>query len=156
VHHPNLSTIGVQRHPIPLIKVVSVERFGFGRHLPTTSQCGSCILLNKAFVSSYGQCSFKFKMDANSSNTLVTAISEAGLCRTPSHHVKWRKDHAQYPRNWSSFRKFYDTAIIVFFEFYTLSSPYIPEIRIINPIAVPWSALQGYADPKKRSGYERT
>jgi hypothetical protein len=49
------------------------------------------------------------------------AISETGLHMTTSNHVVWKKDHAQYPRNWSSSRKRYDTAIIVFFEFYTLS-----------------------------------
>jgi hypothetical protein len=121
VHSPDLSRIGVLRYPIPLNKVVSVERFGFGRHLPTTSQCGSRMLLDKATVASHERCSIEFSMDANPPDKLVTAINEAGLCRTPSHHVKWRKDHAQYPRNWSSFRKFHDTAIIVFFELYTLS-----------------------------------
>jgi hypothetical protein len=79
------------------------------------------MLLNESSVALYERCSIKFSMDDNPPDKLVTAIDDAGLCRTPSHHVKWRKDHAQYPRNWSSFRKCHDTAIIVFFELYTLS-----------------------------------
>jgi hypothetical protein len=114
-----------------------MQRFGFGRHLPTTSQCGSCMLLNKAFVASYQRCSIKYSMEADPPDKFVTAINEAGLCRTSSHRVRWRKDHAQYPRNWSSFRKCHDTAIIVFFEFYTLSQPCVLEIHAANPRVVP-------------------
>jgi hypothetical protein len=46
------------------------------------------MLLDKATVASHERCSIKFSMDANSPDKLVTAINEAGLCRTPSHHVK--------------------------------------------------------------------
>ncbi|KAF2827267.1 putative polyamine transporter [Ophiobolus disseminans] len=58
-------------------------------------------------------------MDANHADQMSSAIDEAGLRRTASNHVEWKKDHEQYPRNWSSRRKFYDTGIIVFLEFYT-------------------------------------
>jgi hypothetical protein len=46
VHSPDLSRTGVLRYPIPLNKVVSVERFGFGRHLPTHNAALACYLMN--------------------------------------------------------------------------------------------------------------
>ena len=47
------------------------------------------------------------------------AIDETGLQRTESGHFEWQKNHDQHPRNWASYRKCYDTVIVVFFEFYT-------------------------------------
>ncbi|UPX11234.1 uncharacterized protein EKO05_0001852 [Ascochyta rabiei] len=61
-------------------------------------------------------------MDSDKPDSISTAIDESGLRRTASNHVEWQKDHTQYPRNWSSYRKCYDATMIVFFEFYTLSS----------------------------------
>lgn len=46
-------------------------------------------------------------------------ITQKGLERTKSGHIEWRKDHSEYPRQWPIARKTFDTAIIVFFEFYT-------------------------------------
>lgn len=34
-------------------------------------------------------------------------------------HVQWRKDCKDHPRNWSVWRKTYDTSIVMFVEFYT-------------------------------------
>jgi hypothetical protein len=60
-------------------------------------------------------------MTSSPVDAIDNAIDETGLRRTTSNHIEWRKDHDQYPRNWPVARKSYDTAIIVFFEFYTLS-----------------------------------
>ena len=46
-------------------------------------------------------------------------ISEAGLQRTKSNRVQWNKQDTEYPRNWPTRRKVFDTSIIVFLEFYT-------------------------------------
>jgi hypothetical protein len=48
-------------------------------------------------------------------------VSEAGLQRTKSSRIQWNKQHEEYPRNWPIKRKVFDTSIIVFLEFYTLS-----------------------------------
>jgi hypothetical protein len=66
-------------------------------------------------------------MNTSPGNDISNAIDETGLRRTNSNHIEWRKDHDQYPRNWPVSRKSYDTAIIVFFEFYTLSLDYLAE-----------------------------
>jgi hypothetical protein len=66
-------------------------------------------------------------MNSNQADDIGNAIDETGLRRTSSNNIEWRKDHDQYPRNWPAYRKSYDTAIIVFFEFYTLSLDHIPE-----------------------------
>jgi hypothetical protein len=60
-------------------------------------------------------------INSNPTNAMEKAIDDTGLRRTPSNHIEWRKDHDQYPRNWPTYRKSWDTAIIVIFEFYTLS-----------------------------------
>jgi hypothetical protein len=59
-------------------------------------------------------------MGPNSPDSMNNAIDETGLQRTTTNHFVWKKDHEQYPRNWEIYRKCYDTAIIVFLEFYTL------------------------------------
>jgi hypothetical protein len=68
----------------------------------------------------------------NMENKLVNDVDDAidgtGLRRTPSNRIEWRKDHDQYPRNWPVYRKSYDTAIILFFEFYTLSRDHLASI----------------------------
>jgi hypothetical protein len=67
-------------------------------------------------------------MDSKPVDDVDNAINETGLRRTPSNRIEWRKDHNQYPRNWPFYRKSYDTAIIVFFEFYTLSLDHLAKM----------------------------
>lgn len=50
-------------------------------------------------------------------------ISEAGLQRTKSNRIRWNKQDKEYPRNWPTRRKVFDTSIIVFLEFYTYVKP---------------------------------
>jgi hypothetical protein len=68
------------------------------------------------------RCSIAHSTISSQEGTMDNAIDDMGLRRTPSNHIKWRKDHVQYPRNRPTYRKCYDIAIIVFFEFYTLGS----------------------------------
>lgn len=49
-------------------------------------------------------------------------LSETGLQRTESNRVQRNKQHKEYPRHWHSQRKVFDSSLIVFLEFYTLSS----------------------------------
>jgi len=47
-------------------------------------------------------------------------ITEAGLRRSSNQqHLDWNKDHVQYPRNWPTSRKAFETTVIVFLECYT-------------------------------------
>lgn len=46
-------------------------------------------------------------------------VSESGLQRTKSDRVQLNKQDKEYPRNWPTRRKVFDTSIIVFLEFYT-------------------------------------
>ena len=46
-------------------------------------------------------------------------VTEKGLHLTQSSHIEWSKGHPSRPHNWSAVRKAFDTAIIVFLEFYT-------------------------------------
>jgi hypothetical protein len=66
-------------------------------------------------------------MNSGLADDIEKAIDETGLRRTTSNRIEWRKDHDQYPRNWPAYRKGCDTAIIVFFEFYTLSLDHLTE-----------------------------
>jgi hypothetical protein len=88
-------------------------------------------------------------MDTRQTDKMNNAIDETGLRRTTSDHVEWKKDHSQYPRNWSPYRKTYDTAIIVFFEFYTLSLVplYKKNSNAANHRIELSLAPLGYADP---------
>jgi hypothetical protein len=46
-------------------------------------------------------------------------VRSHSLQRTQSGYLEWWKDHEEYPRNWSSRRKSFDIAIVLFFEFYS-------------------------------------
>jgi len=54
---------------------------------------------------------------------IESQISEAGLQRTKSNRIQWNKQDTEYPRNWPTRRKVFDTSIIVFLEFYTYVKP---------------------------------
>lgn len=57
----------------------------------------------------------------DSSSDCEQQIARRGLQKTESSHLQWDKTNEEYPRNWSTARKTYDVAVIVFLEFYTLS-----------------------------------
>ena len=42
-----------------------------------------------------------------------------GLERRGDGLIYWRRDSADHPRNWSTWRKTFDTTIIILLEFYT-------------------------------------
>jgi hypothetical protein len=46
-------------------------------------------------------------------------LSHHGLELSATGHVQWRKDCTDHPRNWSRWRKTYDTSVVMFLEFYT-------------------------------------
>jgi hypothetical protein len=45
--------------------------------------------------------------------------AERGLQKTDSNVIQWDNKHPDFPRNWASRHKFYDTAVIFLLEFYT-------------------------------------
>lgn len=46
-------------------------------------------------------------------------LARHGLEMSSSGYIQWRRDCKDHPRNWSAWRKFYDTSTVMFFEFYT-------------------------------------
>jgi len=46
-------------------------------------------------------------------------LSAFGLERRQDGLIYWRSDSAEHPRNWSTWRKTFDTAVIILLEFYT-------------------------------------
>jgi hypothetical protein len=46
-------------------------------------------------------------------------LSSYGLELSVTGHVQWRRDCKDHPRNWSWWRKTYDTSVVMFLEFYT-------------------------------------
>ena len=59
--------------------------------------------------------------DANSPNLLILnrGLLAFGLERRGDGLIYWRRDSADHPRNWSTWRKTFDTTIIILLEFYT-------------------------------------
>ncbi|PWY80585.1 subtilisin-like protein [Aspergillus heteromorphus CBS 117.55] len=53
-------------------------------------------------------------------DVLLTLLPEYGLKLAPDGlHIQWAVGNGRHPRNWSPRRKVYDTALIVFLEFFT-------------------------------------
>jgi hypothetical protein len=46
-------------------------------------------------------------------------LSRHGLELSATDHVQWKSDCIDHPRNWSLWRKIYDTSIVMLLEFYT-------------------------------------
>lgn len=42
-----------------------------------------------------------------------------GLEVSTNGYIQWRQDCKDHPRNWKPLRKFYDTSLVMFLEFYT-------------------------------------
>ncbi|KAL5052175.1 hypothetical protein BDW71DRAFT_193582 [Aspergillus fruticulosus] len=54
---------------------------------------------------------------------LQIALKELGLELTPDgQYVRWANTNPKHPRNWPTTRKAYDIGLIIFLEFYTLTS----------------------------------
>jgi len=46
-------------------------------------------------------------------------LSAFGVERRQDGFIYWRSDSADHPRNWSAWRKTFDTTVIILLEFYT-------------------------------------
>ncbi|RAL02525.1 putative MFS multidrug transporter [Aspergillus ibericus CBS 121593] len=56
----------------------------------------------------------------NEKETLLTLLPQYGLKLAPDGlHIQWALGNRRHPRNWSLRRKVYDTALIIFLEFFT-------------------------------------
>ncbi|OJJ05759.1 hypothetical protein ASPVEDRAFT_138139 [Aspergillus versicolor CBS 583.65] len=67
-----------------------------------------------------------YDKEASTSTTSVASslsdeqVARHGLEIDPeTGYIRWRKDSKDHPRNWSTFRKTYDTSLVMFLEFYT-------------------------------------
>jgi hypothetical protein len=52
-------------------------------------------------------------------STVATALNSLGLRLEGFDHVKWRRDAAVHPRNWSTARKTFDTSLILLLDLFT-------------------------------------
>jgi hypothetical protein len=52
-------------------------------------------------------------------DSTVAALNSLGLRLEGVDHVKWRRDAAVHPRNWSTARKTFDTSLILLLDLFT-------------------------------------
>ena len=53
-------------------------------------------------------------------------LENHGLVLSPDGYVRWNNKNPDHPRNWSTGRKTYDTAVIIFLEFITYVAAFKP------------------------------
>jgi hypothetical protein len=60
---------------------------------------------------------------AISNQSILLFLRELGLRLVEDDHIKWRKDAAAHPRNWSASRKFFDVGLVLLLDLFTLVFP---------------------------------